>query len=360
MKRVFGVFLLCVLLLTVPVSAAPDIRIDGDIHVFTEYGDTGTLLASERHDTNCALNYAYMQYVVDIPNYQLYLAFQYNCDDYVPNGGKTGVEITINGLRCAAFFADGTIDAIDPYYFASEHAFSFQDELPSEIRCEIRIGVKYGFDRDTVVGVRFFDCSGEPSNYYEVTVYTIPTTTAPKTTTTKAPKTTAEHQTTEVKNTQTKAAHNTTAVLSRTQSEVKTARDSTVTNTLLTLATRSRSAAVTVPEKNAAATNKMKKAEKAKKTTSEKSTTVPASVHSTQLHTQADISAVTAPCTTDISVTVSAASVSGGTIRYKRFSKAKTVGIAAAASLLTAAVMVSVFLYVTGSKKADTDAEKRD
>ncbi|MBQ7547468.1 MAG: hypothetical protein IJT41_10955 [Clostridia bacterium] len=188
MKR-FVVFIILLCLLTICVSAKNP-QIDGIINLHSEYRDQVAYLQSDRHESNSNVGNVFLYWFSSPMDYSVFLGLAYSCDDFIPGGGLTGVEVTVNNDLCCTVHADGTIADLDSNRFDVDFAFGEIIKSPSkEIVCEIRVGVKYGLDRDMEVGIRIVDCSGNTSNYYRQIVYS-PVSSTETTTETATEKTT--------------------------------------------------------------------------------------------------------------------------------------------------------------------------
>ncbi|MBQ3150565.1 MAG: hypothetical protein IJB86_04900 [Clostridia bacterium] len=125
-------------------------------------------------ESNCYVNYASMYYRVDKDDYSVYLAFIYTSEDFNPENNHSAVEIYTNGIYSAKLYADGRKD-INYDKFDAECVFGFHEKY-METYCEARLGIKYGIEDTTVLGIRIYDYLGRPSNYYELTICEPPET----------------------------------------------------------------------------------------------------------------------------------------------------------------------------------------
>lgn len=338
--------LLCFLCLTVLLCvSASAVTLDGNIHVRSEYQENGVILQRDDAISNNAVTFAYLHWYNDPDNFSLYLAVQFTCDDFLPDGGKSGVEVTVNDILCTTFYADGTMDAVDPNFFDVESStFLIQTSIPTRIQNEMRIGIKYGFREDVTVGIRILDCSGIPSNYYLQTVYTVPTTTqaeqtAAKTTTEKQTKTTAAatSSTTAAATTQKRTTVPVITAAAGTTAEPTTAKPSATQSKSPAKSSDTRTKA-TVPQKSTTA-----KRTKTTQSASGTSSTEDFSETSSCTESSFDPMAIL----TDTQTTL----LSPDQVYPYRIYRMKTLGIALAASLVTAAVMISLFIGIGSRKK---------
>lgn len=334
LRRIFC-FLCLAVLLSVSASA---VTLDGNIHFRSEYQENTAILQRDDLISNNGVYNAFLYWYNDPVEYSLYLAVRFYCNDFVPDGGRSGVEVTVNDILCTTFYADGTMDDVNPNFFDVESSkFYIQTTEPAHIQNEMRIGIKYGFREDITVGIRILDCSGIPSNYYLQTVYTLPTTAPPEETTTQ---TTTETQTT----TTTTTSTTTTTTQKRTTVPVISAAGTTAEPV-----TTKPSAVQSEPPKKASTTRPKttkkptttKKSKTTEESTDASSTEEPDTVSSTE--TEFDPFAILSETQTTL--------LSPEDVSPYRIYRMKTLGIALAASLVTAAVMMSLFLGIGSRKK---------
>lgn len=374
----YGGQLLCVLFLvglcTLPAYAA-QVVVDGDIRPYAEYNGNSAILQDHRYESNCSVDTTYIHWLADPPNNSLYLAIQYESEDFdvlpdLPEDQigdihlQTAIEITINDKLCCTiypnrqsfadlsddrvrFFADGYSTDLDTNRYALENKWYFVSKISPGAHCEMRLGLRYWQGEDLIVGVRVFDFHGVPSNYHTVRVYERPTTT----TTTQPETTTASQRTTRQTTTSTTRETKTTTE-KRTQTSTRkptpTARyprlvvTSLVTDPRFVSPPATESAAESLSVKETAIVNvKKQTSEKAKSaarikataanTTTEGAQTIPTSGSTQVAQAAEDVS-------TEPQTSFAVASRESG-IRQTT----KTVGIAAASSLVTGAVMFSAF-----------------
>ncbi|MGN0634657.1 MAG: hypothetical protein ACI4I5_00395 [Acutalibacteraceae bacterium] len=337
LRRVFC-FLCLAVVLSVSASA---VTLDGNIHFRSEYQENTAILQRDDLISNNGVYNAYLYWYNNPVEYSLYLAVRFYCNDFVPDGGKSGVEVTVNDILCTTFYADGTMDDVNPNFFDVESSdFYIQTTEPAHIQNEMRIGIKYGFREDITVGIRILDCSGIPSNYYLQTVYTLPTTAPPEETTAK---TTTEKQTKTT--TTTTSTTTTTTTQKRTTVPVITAAVGTTAEPVTTKPS--------VPQTDLPAKTSTTRAKTTKKATTAKHSKTTASASSTEesdtvSSTEAEFDPFAILSETQTTL------ISPEDVSPYRLYRMKTLGIALAASLVTAAVMISLFLGIGSRKKEKT------
>ena len=329
--------------------------VEPDGLVRAEYQDNAEVLQDENHEANNNVRYAVLYWTSSPPDNSIYLALAYSVSDFVEGGGQSGVEITVDDDLCCIVHADGTVtDLNDNLFNVDDRAYrEITDNVEDELHCEIRVGIKYGLDHAITVGLRIFDCSGIPSNYYSKVVYVPPqpaATQAPAVTTTKPPKTTTE-KTTKEKITTQKASASTQADTDTTASTTREPKP------IITAATKAEPSATTVPQtsetlprENAKSTTtqpKSTRSVKPKKTKAKvkravkTATTVteqPASV--SELAEVVSVSETTAPATASASVEETTMTTAE---RFRTASNIKLVGSVLAAVLLTSALFITIF-----------------
>lgn len=320
-------FILLILLLTFPASAA----LDGVLNARTEYKEQHVELQSDRHISNNALRRADLYWFADVTNYSLYLGLQYDCKDHSPDIQYTGVEVTINGVLCATFYADGTISEVDSNFFDVDSFFRIQDTAPKAVIAELRIGIKYGFSGNITAGIRILDFSGKPSNYYEQLVYS-PEPVTEEVTTKAAPETTTKSTTS--------AAQSTTATMKRTTKPVILAATGTTKAPTTTKAPKTTKATTTKPPK----------------TTRPPKTTNPTNTENEATSTDPITEAET---TTQefLTSTEAEASATNSATYYATVDRLKIIGTAVSSILITSAVMVWLYYAMSGMRRKRTGAK---
>lgn len=341
MKR-FLCFLLFMLYLSFSAFA---VVLDGQIHTRTEYKETIAILQSADKISNNAVSYAHLHWFNDPTNYSLYLAVHFTCKDFVPDGGKSGVEVTVNDILCTTFYADGHMDDVDPNFFDVESVFSIQEAEPTHIQNEMRIGIKYGYREDITVGIRILDCSGIPSNYYTYTVYTLPETSA------MPVETTTEKTTTQKTTTTSTSAPSSTTTRKHTTQPIITAYVGTTTEPVTTKAAVSKTTKPTPTTASAPKTTRSKSTTTRKNKTN--ATTMPESENGTTAE-QSESEAVLL-CSDEATTVIDPQEA----VSYK-FYRMKSVGTALAASLVTAAVMISLFLGIGSKRRPHTPTPEEE
>lgn len=324
----FTCFLMLILFLSFASSA---INLDGKIHTRTEYTDK-VLLQSENHISNNAVENAFLYWFNDPVDYSLYLAVNFSCKDFVPDGGKSGVEVSINDRLCTTFYANGTMDDVDPNFFNVESVFYIQQTEPMFIQNEMRIGIKYGYREDITVGIRILDCSGNPSNYYVQTVYSAPD--ASTESVTQSEKETSETQTEKTTTTTTSAASKNSTTKPIITAAVCTSASPTTAKPIVTKPT-------TANRKSS--TTKLKTTQPKNTSTQKQSTTNERSVPS---ETECTTDSTESTLSLDAQTTI----VDEQALVSYKFYRMKSLGTALATSLITAAVMISLFVGI-GRKK---------
>ena len=373
MKR-FAVFFILLCLLTVSVSATNP-EPDGIINLHTEYCDQVVSLQSERHESNNNVGNVFLYWFSSPIDYSVFLGLTYSCDDFIPGGGLTGVEVTVNNDLCCTVHADGTITDLDSNRFKVEFAFGDIVVNPSkEIDCEIRVGIKYGLDRDIEIGIRILDCSGNTSNYYRHIVYSaVASTTATTTTTTattKPPKTTAsttEKTTKPVTKTSTSKPTETTGSTEQSVSTTRTVRPvitavtskepTATTNTPSTeaIAYRAETCTAAKPEPSAKPrttkphTTKTRTVKQSTKEQTEQTVALPVSA-SAQTTDRTD-----EPVNTTYTEHSAAETTQTTAERYHTLSKVRLVGYVLVAILLTSVFFISIFTGISIHNKKQED-----
>ena len=361
MKRLVVFFILLCLLTF--FASAKNPRIDGIINLHSEYRDQVVYLQSDKHESNSNVGNVFLYWFSSPIDYSVFLGLAYSCEDYVPDGGLTGVEITVNHDLCCTVHADGNITDLDSNRFDVDFAYDKTvNSASKEFTCEIRVGVKYGLDHDTVAGIRILDCSGNTSNYYRQVVYSpVPTTTATTETTTE--KTTkANAKTSDLKQTDTTGSKEQSVTAARTTRPVITAaagKEPTATTSIPSTEAktiRSETAAPANPQSGSRPrttkmhTTKMRTTkQRTTKQTTEKQTT-----HSAALSAAAGAKA--ADRTTERASTTSAEHTALETTqttaeRYRYVGRVRLVGSVLVAILLTSVFFISIFTGINKRNK---------
>ena len=347
-------FALLLCLLTICARAVPET--DGAIGR-VEYANHRQIIYPS-HESNNHVAVAYLYWDISRVDYSVYVGVKYYCDDLSKlleaeaaatekhrdetepaPVVQTGVELTVNGDVCVTAMQDGTLVGLDENRYDAESRFTFiRNDVgkpdTNTLTCEIRLGLKYWIPYDAVLGVRILDFSGLPSNLYTVILNPAPTAAASA----NAAEPTAT----------TAAPQNTTATTAESRRDV-----SGVTRRVITAASGVAKASGKAAETSASETrstaapstktaktpqNKTRSAIKAAA-----STTRPPS--QTSAKADGDPASTTAPRTaadrSDPSKTVSDTAAKAQ--RTAWLGKAKTIGVALASVLLTAAVMTAVF-----------------
>ncbi len=382
---------------------AVDVVVDGDIRTRSEYDNTLFVLQDVHRESYCNLEGAYLHWKADPANNAVYLAVQYESSDMSKEPDvsreemaqavqKTGVELTVNGRRCgtirmdqqslktadAGFLANGYSTDMDQNRFMlAECKWFLVTGVTANTQCEMCVGLKYWEGESLDIGVRIFDYSGNASNYRTVCVYEKPeetttTTTQPQEETEKATKekTTKEKTTKETTTTTATATVTTTAAESKqthaAQTQTSREKKTELPHERVALTGLSRAATSAV---QSSLTEKEKEKEKKEKKTTKKLTAVPQKAESTE-------TIVSDPMLSEQTETETARTESAETIREADStfetayalptrlsgiqSRGKVIGVAAAASLLTGAVMFSVFAIGRSSapKRDETDVRE--
>ena len=364
-------------LASIQAYAKTDITIDGNILVHKEYNDTVAALQLESNESNSNVTLAYLHWASSPEDNSIYLGIMYETSDFEPDGGKTAVEITVNGELCGTVHPNEPVTDLNTNLFFVESQYRIQPETPAGFDCEIRVGIKYWPDGAIEVGLRIFDCSGIPSNYrrqivhspapeLQTTTTTKPTTersTTEKATTKKATtdKTTNEKTTAAPKTTSAAAASSTTAAEKKAETtthptvpDPRTAvaelQKMTTTQTSQTTQTivQTKAAAAAGKKSAAAKSSKAAQASSKKETRKETSTTTAAAVVSETVPTD------TAAAETSASVTCETTQTFAE--QYSAAGKIKFVGSILVAVLLTSAAFISVFAGY-GRNRADKEPE---
>ena len=357
---------LCILLL-LPCTAlhvCAAVQVDGYISPREEYGMKAMVLIAPGNESNSNVSHALLCWHASEAERSVYIGVRYVCDDLdvllrqmregetdAPQT-QTGVEVSINGVRCFTALLDGTVTDLDRDRFDADVCVVFYDDSDTDnpetnnFDAECRLGLKYWMPHDSVLGLRILDCGGVPSNYYEIPIYPAPPTTA-------AAETTGEKTGEKPAKTTTEKATTTRADLSAQSSAVETTQTTRPRTSTRVIAAASAASQTAKPSTRAASTQGKTAAEQivqvhltasAQETQTEPNTTAPAG-------TKAPTESETATETTQGSETDAPADVSAAE-NVSILHNAKLLGITAAAVLLTAALMTSVFLGLPKRKQS--------
>lgn len=267
MKIISFVLAVCVILCNTAFSVCA-VTLDGTI-ARAEWRDIEPdILINAARETNCSIDYASLVYYTDEPNYSVFFAIKYTAEDYSLEENGSCIEMSVNGKYAATVYADGRTPDVDTDKFDVESAIGFFD-LYRETHMEIRLGIKYGIDENTVIGFRIFDFHAIPSNYYEVKLYesehSEEETETEKTTKEKKKEEETKKKATE-KSTEKESVTSTTAVQVRTTRQVIMAETATLSTTT------EKSTEKTTKQKEKTTKVTTQKAEQTKKTTTQKLT----------------------------------------------------------------------------------------
>ncbi|MCR5484356.1 MAG: hypothetical protein K6F09_02060 [Clostridiales bacterium] len=171
------------------------------------HGGRSAVLVESGGSTNCELDYIYVSTLVDDETNSLYVLFECRSKNDIADSYRLGAEVYLDGDVVYAC-RDEKLNRFDENLYSLGSAFSVS-EVVRQFICEMRIGIKFGIPDRLEIGLRAYDETGAPSDYYTFTVRepqekSAETEKTSKETTAKKEKTTAEKKTTEKKETTTK------------------------------------------------------------------------------------------------------------------------------------------------------------
>ena len=331
--------------LYIPVHAAHEIN---GVIGRSEYKEPMQLLISTRNESNNNVSLAYLFLDVSEPDYSIYVGIKYVCEDVhvllsqldaeseeepaepLP---MTGVELSVNDKVCATAWYDGTFTNMDRNLYDADSYFWFTRSITEKPEtnnfiAEIRLGLKYWMPHDSVLGIRVYDCSGDPSNYYKVPIYPTPTESMSVTQTKSGSTVNAQ-----------KDISSTTAASSvpKTTRRIITAAKASV----LPDGTTGNNAPEKQPNKTTTLKSSASNDKKRQKTTTQKSSqtkTEPESKHTDT--TQAKEPTATVPQSETLTIAQTVRIDAQKAIRLNSF---KVIAYSVATALLTAAVSISIF-----------------
>ena len=352
------VFFLLLCLCSVSVYAKNP-RVEGRINMHTEYDENYAVLQTANHESNNNVQYAFLYWKSSPIDYSVYLALAYAVSDYTPGGGSTGVEVTVNNDLCCVVHADGTITDLNTDLFEIDFAFDdIINNWEKEITCEIRVGIKYGLDRDIEVGVRILDCSGNTSNLYRQVVYSpLPATQ------TTAKETTVKTTTSTTKAATTTSAKRTSAQTTRPVITAASKAEPTAAASVSTRETKPQTTAQTTKPRTTRTTKpQTTKAKRRKTQTTKTAKTIRAQAAFSSSASSAD--PVTETATTELSESSSGTTASIRSTepetkttaeRYSVASRVRLVGSVLVAVLLTSAFFISLFAGLNAKRRKRSD-----
>lgn len=328
------------------------ITIDGIDGRIEWAGSRNFCIIDNGDESNCDILYASVKTLVDDTDNRLFIMVICKTKEGAADVNLLGAEFYINDVDRIATFFEGSSNAFDPYYYSLESVFKY-DEVTKVFCGEICLGIKFGVPETLLLGVRVFDCRGIPSNLYSVTIRsagggqnngdeggneegktgstTKPSTmtqTAKKTTTTKAP---------------------------------TTARTTTAPFTTVAYKPFDLFKSTSAVSASKSTTKKKNKTTSAKARFEKTSVKDKITESETKINDEQNEYSVAPPSIADggpsdygYAADDAVAAVNGELDSYKKTSRKKTIGIAAASALLSAAV---IDVLVTSGHKRKKEAE---
>ena len=385
MRKVKHLQRFCCLLLLLPLcclQAHAAHKIDGVIGR-TEYNGNQKQLISARHESNNAVSFAFAYWDVSAEDYSVYVGVKYVCDDIrllleklnAQDAEETtepetdiaaAVELSVNGVICTTAYRDETFPGLDRNRYDAESCFSFVRTITEKpdtnnFVAEIRLGLKYWMPYDSTLGIRIYDCSGNPSNFYEIPINPLPTQI-----TTTQPETTTARETSSTSTTTAPATSDTTV---NTTAENKTDVSSTDRPEAVLLNKAPSTTRLTLGFSRAANTEPESETSVSKKTTKPVSgkTTVPETGKKIRTQTTVASTKYAAVSQTEPSATASKSErvcetwMSATAARkFLRLNTVRIIGIVIATVLITAAAFISINASIRSKTKKENDAQSSD
>lgn len=145
------------------------ITIDGVDRRIEWAGSSCCCIIDNGDKSNCDVTYATVKTLVDDDDNRLFIMVTCKTKEGAADENLLGAEFFINEADRLFASYDGLSSEFDPYYYSLESVFRYDEE--TKIICgEICLGIKFGVPETLLLGVRIFDCGGIPSNLYTVTI----------------------------------------------------------------------------------------------------------------------------------------------------------------------------------------------